>query len=441
MTDPTAPPEPHTVHPAPDEPGSQTDVSAEASAGADDELAPGEPSNAETTEPPKRRDPLPVLFGIGVLVLIGAVVFLWRHPLSLASFSSQPSQQQAAVPSTTPTASSTTPVPGDNAPAAPAIPSPSPAPTASVEQPAPSPPSQTAPGPTTPTQQAQAPGTNSTGSPAVTADQPPAVTADQLTALQQQVDKLQHQIDDLAQRPTVPPTDLAPLTQRVTALENRPAPAPPPDPAPALALIGSRIDTLATRLDQVVAKESTDAATAGSRADTADAKIAAVAKQSADLASLSDHTTRVARIQAAANALAAGRPLGELPDSPPALARYRTDPPPTEASLRLGFPAAAQSAEAAAQPDTGTMPFWEAVRDRAQSLVTVRRGDHVLVGDQSSAALARARTALDAGDLAGAVAAVSTLTGPPAAVLAPWTTQARALLDARTALAAMAARA
>ena len=52
--------------------------------------------------------------------------------------------------------------------------------------------------------------------------------------------------------------------------------------------------------------------------------------------------------------------------------------------------------------------------------------------------LARARGSLDAGDLAGAVAAVATLTGPAAQAMADWLAQARALLDARAALAAWA---
>ena len=71
--------------------------------------------------------------------------------------------------------------------------------------------------------------------------------------------------------------------------------------------------------------------------------------------------------------------------------------------------------------------------------MTVRQGDRVLVGDSAAGVLARARNALDAGDLAGAVAAVSTLSGPPAAAMAGWRADAQAVLDARAGLAAMAA--
>ena len=53
----------------------------------------------------------------------------------------------------------------------------------------------------------------------------------------------------------------------------------------------------------------------------------------------------------------------------------------------------------------------------------------------------RARAALDAGDLVGAVATVGSLTGPAADAMAGWMMQARALLDARAALADWAAHA
>jgi hypothetical protein len=65
----------------------------------------------------------------------------------------------------------------------------------------------------------------------------------------------------------------------------------------------------------------------------------------------------------------------------------------------------------------------------------------VLLGDPAAGVLARARTALDAGDLAAAVAAVSSLSGPPATAMAVWLADARALLQARAGLADMAAHA
>ena len=78
---------------------------------------------------------------------------------------------------------------------------------------------------------------------------------------------------------------------------------------------------------------------------------------------------------------------------------------------------------------------------QAQDLVTIREGDHVLVGDPAAGVLDRARVALDAGDLAGAVTTVGSLTGPAADAMAGWLAQARSLLDARAALSDWAAHA
>ncbi len=78
---------------------------------------------------------------------------------------------------------------------------------------------------------------------------------------------------------------------------------------------------------------------------------------------------------------------------------------------------------------------------RVQNVVTVRQGDRIVLGDPASGTLAAAQTALDAGDLAGAVKQLDTLHGPAAAAMGGWLGQARALLAARDALATMQAHA
>jgi hypothetical protein len=70
-------------------------------------------------------------------------------------------------------------------------------------------------------------------------------------------------------------------------------------------------------------------------------------------------------------------------------------------------------------------------------LITVREGDRVVVGNSAAAILVHARALLDAGDLDGAVKAVSSLTGPPAEKMAAWLTDAKSLQEAREALAAL----
>jgi hypothetical protein len=96
---------------------------------------------------------------------------------------------------------------------------------------------------------------------------------------------------------------------------------------------------------------------------------------------------------------------------------------------------------AASQPVVSDKPFLDRAWARAQDLVTLRQGDHVILGDPAAGVLARARASLDAGDLAGAVAALGALGGAPAAAMSGWKAQAQGLLDARQALADMAARA
>jgi hypothetical protein len=255
-------------------------------------------------------------------------------------------------------------------------------------------------------------------------------------SLEQRVRAFDARLTELEQRPTPQAPDLGALTARVAALEQRPSaggavtPSKPTDLAP----LEARIATLELRSS--VAASGADSLAARMSADE---KMLAALAQS-DPAQLAQRAKRIARIQAAAMALALGQPLGVLPDAPQALTRYATDAPPTEAGLRLAFPAAARAALAAdhaVAPDTS---FGARVWATVQELITVRRGDHVVVGDAAAEILARARTSLDAGDLAGAAAIIGTLDRPTALALAGWLDQVNGLLAARAALAALAAQ-
>ena len=110
--------------------------------------------------------------------------------------------------------------------------------------------------------------------------------------------------------------------------------------------------------------------------------------------------------------------------------------------MRRSFDAAADAAEQAGQPALMNQQrtFGDRLWARAQQAVTVRQSDRVLVGDPLAGKLILARTALDAGNLAGAVKALDGLAGPAQAAMADWIGQARAVLDARAALSSMAAR-
>ena len=137
------------------------------------------------------------------------------------------------------------------------------------------------------------------------------------------------------------------------------------------------------------------------------------------------------------SALEAGRPLNQalrrLPGTAPeALRRYADAAPPTEAALRLSFADAARAARAAAEPQgQGVM---DSALARLEGLVTVRRGDQVVVGDTVSGQLEQARRALDAGDLGAAIERLDAMAPQPRAAMADWLERARGLLAARSAL-------
>ena len=273
----------------------------------------------------------------------------------------------------------------------------------------------------------------------------------QLTASQAQLGTLQARLEKVEARPlpTPPPPapDLRPLEQRLTTLEQKPPPTAQLDSAgqAQIAAVSSRIDGVAARQNQLGTTEQADVIklAAAQQADTAKlndqiatltSQMAAVTKAGSAIATLADRQSRTARLQMANVALQSGKPLGEIPGAPAALAQFATKPPPTEASLRLSFEAAASAAHEAGQPAKEDTPFLARMWDRAQSGVTVRQGDRVLVGDAVAGVLEKSRHLLEAGDLPGAVAALDGLTGPAAAAMAPWRSQAQSLLDARSAL-------
>ncbi|MGC8474759.1 MAG: hypothetical protein ACP5NP_00255 [Acetobacteraceae bacterium] len=164
---------------------------------------------------------------------------------------------------------------------------------------------------------------------------------------------------------------------------------------------------------------------------------AALAAELHAVAAQAGNTARLARLAAARSALAAGLPLGPIPGAPPALARYATTPPPTEAALRLSFASAARAALAASRPSLSGESWLERLWLRAAGLVTVRRGAQVILGNPAAGPLAAAKLRLDAGDLAGAVAALAPLDPPAARAMSGWRDQAQALLAARASLSAM----
>lgn len=226
----------------------------------------------------------------------------------------------------------------------------------------------------------------------------PIIDPTRITALEIQVRALQQRLTALEQRPaaaaapvSVPvsaPVDLRPIEGRIAALEQRPAMTAVADLAPLEA--------------RIVAAE------------------------------------RAARVQSALAALEAGAPLGPLPGAGPALARYATQAPPTLTALRASFPAAARAAQAASRPAEPAPDWVGRLWQGLSGLITIRQGDTLLLGSPAAAALAAAQARLDAGDLAGAVAALDVLDPPAAAAMTAWREEAAGLAAARAALNVMA---
>jgi hypothetical protein len=258
--------------------------------------------------------------------------------------------------------------------------------------------------------------------------------------LARQLSMLEGRVVRLEQRPSPQAPDLSPLAARVTTLEQRPPPQNAAATAvPDLAPLELRIAALEQRRTPDLAPLEARIANLENASRAAQADLARRLDADEGRLAALDRAARLAPlVQVAAMALAAGQRLGDLPGAPAALARFAHEDPPTEAALRLAFPAAARQALGAAHPSVEGKPLLTRLWAQARDLVTIRQGDRVLVGDPVAGVLERARADLDAGGLAAAVSEVATLQGAAAQAMAPWLVQARSLLEARAALAAWA---
>jgi hypothetical protein len=243
--------------------------------------------------------------------------------------------------------------------------------------------------------------------------------------LEQRLAAVDARLGRLEQRPT---PDLGKISARVDVLEGRIADQ---------TQLGSRLDTLSGRIESLSGRDQTALDATKQRLDGLTSRIAALESNAGGLDSVTKRLNRVAKLQEASIALAAGRPVGDLPNAPEALARYAHTAPPTEAQLRVEFAKAQKGALAAKQPNNSDLPFIGRVWDRAQGMITIRQGDDLVVGNTSAIILNQAQAALDLGDLPAAVQAVETLKGEPGQAMADWLAEAKALLSARSALANM----
>ena len=359
------------------------------------EPPPAAPAVETATAPAARpqRYILPVLSGVGFVVLAGAIAYLWVRPVPVPQLPSPPPDQSAAVAQLQSDVSAqqkqlaaldqreTADIVALRSAIA-AIP---------------------------------APGAQPTTTPAPGASSSDAGLAPQLAALSDRVNQLAASAAAQAQQSQSLPSaaSLADLSARLDAIAQREAKD------------GDALRQDLTAVQQQLA--------------TVSGQTQSLTKDTSGLPQLTATSGRLSQVLRAQEALRAGQPLGSIDSAPPALARFATLAPPTEAALRLAFPAAARAADKAGEPVADRGRFWHRVWLHVQDLVTIRQGDRVLVGDPTSGVLAHAQRLLDAGDLPGAVAVVRTLTGPAASAMAPWVAQAQSLIAAQQALAQMAA--
>lgn len=251
-----------------------------------------------------------------------------------------------------------------------------------------------------------------------------------LDAVNQRISDLDAKLDRIDHRPQpVSAADFAKLSARIDALDGRLANQTE---------VASKVDTVSGRIDALSSRSQTALDALKQQLADLSGQVSAQQNAAGNLDALGKRLDLMAKLQKAAFALSVGEPVGEVPGAPPSLSKYAHTPPPTEAQLRLSFPQAEARALAKPQPDTVAAPFMDRVWEKAQGLVTVRRGDDVVVGDATAMALNQARSALQAGDLPGAIKAVESLKGDPAQAMASWLAEAKDLENARAALAQMA---
>jgi hypothetical protein len=248
---------------------------------------------------------------------------------------------------------------------------------------------------------------------------------------------------------------IAALQRQLASLQQAPAAASPVttgDLGPKLAALGAQVSALQTlftadhgalitlQANAVdMTKLTSQINTLAAQDNTDHLALTALQASAVNLTKLTTQVTVLSRVQAARMALDAGQPLGDIPAAPAALQKFSATPPPTQAALLLSFPAAARAAESASVTADGKRSYWSNVLARLENLITVSNGTHVIIGAPAAGVIEQARADLDAGDLAGAVAVLDTLSLTTQQAMGSWLGQARDLLAARAAIATMAA--
>jgi len=257
-----------------------------------------------------------------------------------------------------------------------------------------------------------------------------ATSAANIRAIDQRLQAVDQRVSRIEQMPAPPSAaDLGKVSARIDALEGRIGDQ---------TQLGTRIDQASGRVEALSGRTQAALDQIKQQLDAANAKIAALQASTTSVSTAGARIDRLIRLQAASIALANGRPLGVIPDAPPALARYAEKPAPTEAQLRLAFGQVQHDVLAAAKVDNTEKPFLERALGKAEELVSIRRGNEVVIGHSTVAALAQADAAVQAGDFTAALKALGEMDASAQKAAAGWVAQVKSLLDARAALADLA---
>jgi hypothetical protein len=251
-----------------------------------------------------------------------------------------------------------------------------------------------------------------------------AATTNRLSSLQQELDTLKQQVD------------------RVAATRTEASQTPPPDISQPLDDINQRLGQLEVDAGRLTAVEQrlgdVQAALAEVRS-TVDQAGKEASRPAATVLAVNQLAEALGRSDGYAQELETLRVVAGDEASLAApidrLQQWASSGLATIGELRAAFP---EMARAVAQTDYQREgdSWLDGVTNRLTSLVTVRRvGDVALAAGGTDAALAQAESALDNGDLAGAVKAIEGLQGPAAEAASGWLTRARDRLGAEKALA------
>lgn len=232
-------------------------------------------------------------------------------------------------------------------------------------------------------------------------------------------------------RQEIPASPAEPATP--APMSAAPAPVAPPQPAapaPELTELRARLDAAEAQARQAAERLTTMQRSLAQSEAEAQALAQRIAPLTERVEAAEASTARLVLIETLRSRLDAGQSLGpvlsRLPgQAPAALARFAETAPPTEPALRLSFEEAVRAARAQVA---------EAQPRGIGSLFTIRRGEDVIWGDVNEATLERARRALTAGDLSGAVTHLGNLPETHRTPMADWIAQAQALVAARAAL-------